>query len=138
MSNKFIRSLSIYFALLGLLVSIYLLYVYQFSAPLPCTNHGCDLVRYSKYAYIFALPVPLYGVGFYLTVLGVNVLLLRKKSSRLNLLLTLLGWSGFIFSVYLTYLEIYVIKAICSWCVVSAITATMILVIQLIPKKENI
>ena len=69
------------------------------------------------------------GVVAYLLILAFNLVGLRwgeKKSGQITLLIFLLSLFGVAFSAYLTYLELFVLKAICSWCVLSAITMTAI------------
>lgn len=113
-------------ALVGLLVSSYLLLVYTQGGPIKCYGgHGCDTVRASIYAAFFGIPTPAFGVMFYI-LLAVGALLIGITSSRwLHYGLLLLTGSGLVVSAYLTYLEAFVIYAWCWWCVVSAITATL-------------
>jgi uncharacterized membrane protein len=76
--------------------------------------------------------VALWGVGFYVTVLVVAIAgtLPRYSDSRgLGTLLFVLGTTGVLVSGYLTALELFVIHAICMWCVISAIIATLIFVL---------
>lgn len=138
-SSRLAYKLTLFFASLGLGLSLYLWYMYSFSLPLPCTiSHGCDLVRQSKYAYFFGIPMPAMGAAFYISLIMLSTYLLKKYDKRIFILLKIMGAWGFIFSAYLTYLEIYVIKAICSWCVLSALLATGIFVILNIPSKEKV
>ncbi len=118
--------LSLFFGLVGLGVSGYLWYTYAFGIPLPCGSNGCEVVRYSKYSHLFTLPVPFYGVLFYLSVIGTALFCLVKKEKRYQTVLFAIATIGFIFSVYFTSLEVFVIKAICNWCVVSAIVSTIL------------
>jgi uncharacterized membrane protein len=122
--------LLLFFAFLGLGVSAYLAYVYIFTLPLPCGLHGCEVVRNSKYASMFGIPVPLFGVAFYLTAIGLGVYLYKTSDVRILYLLFLLALSGFIYSVYLTYLELFVIYAICLWCVFSALMSTGMFIVM--------
>ncbi len=125
MTESLAYKLSLFFSLVGLGVAGYLLYVYTFGLPLPCSSSGCEVVRFSKYSKIFGVTVPLYGVMFYLGILGISGLALVKKPYAKPLLL--LGTTtGFLFSLYFTGLELFVIKAICNWCVVSAIISTIL------------
>ncbi len=113
-------------ALVGLLVSSYLLSVYVAGGPIKCYGgHGCDTVRASVYAAFLGIPTPAFGVVFYI-LLAIGALLVGQIQSRgLQYALLLLTGIGLATSAYLTYLEAFVINAWCLWCVVSAIVATL-------------
>jgi protein-disulfide isomerase/rhodanese-related sulfurtransferase len=122
-------------SLLGLFDSIYLLWVYTSpSRPIVCIGAGCDAVRASSYAHLFGLPLPAFGVANY-AVLGLLILAGDVVSARLERAIqySLAGIScvGFLFSLYLTSLEAFVIHAWCAWCVVSALVVTGIFLLSL-------
>jgi uncharacterized membrane protein len=127
MSRTLKYKLLLFFSLVGLGISLYLAYVYIFSLPLPCGSNGCEVVRYSKYSHIFSVPVPVFGVIFYLTVLSASIAGILNKIKKIDQIVVSLTAIGFGFSLYFTFLELFVIKAICNWCVASAITATILL-----------
>ncbi len=109
-------------AIVGLLVSGYLSIVYATQGPIPCSLHGgCEVVRASTYAHIFGISTPYYGVVYYvLLALGALLLTpLRKAALRIPLLV--LTGMGLAVSIWLTYLEAFVIQAWCQWCLVSAV-----------------
>ena len=123
------------FSLLGLFDALYLLWVYTSpSRPIVCLGTGCDAVRASSYARPFGVPMPVFGVAAYL-VLGLLILAENLSSQRLGRTLqyAVIGISGggFLFSLYLTSLEAFVIHAWCAWCVTSAIVVTCIFVLSL-------
>ena len=108
---------------LGALVSGYLL-VADFvlgGAELCLTGKGCDVVRESVYSRIGGIPVSLIGVLGYAAMAAVAVSRLGRRT-RWNLLFWL-STAAVGFSAYLTYLELFIIEALCSWCVVSAAIA---------------
>ncbi|SRR5712692_2132427 len=117
-------------ALAGLLVSLYLwLYKLGFIGTLQCGTGSCERVQTSRYAELFGHPVALDGVVGYAAVLGVSLLALQPRwlaSRRVSLLLVALATLGLAFSLYLTSLELFVIHAVCRWCVVSATIMTAI------------
>ena len=82
----------------------------------------------------FGVPMPVFGVAAYL-VLGLLILAENLSSQRLGRTLqyAVIGISGggFLFSLYLTSLEAFVIHAWCAWCVTSAIVVTCIFVLSL-------
>ena len=112
-------------ALVGLGIATYLTIVhYTGASPVCAVNHGCETVQKSKYAELGGIPVALIGLAGYVGILG--SFLIRGENGRLaRVALTVIG---FLFSAYLTYLELFVIDAICQWCVASAILMTALLV----------
>ncbi len=83
-----------------------------------CTaGSGCDVVQASRYAVLLGLPIALWGAGLYALIGG---LALWGLSARRWLAVFLLAVAGASFSLYLTYLELFVIKAVCAYCLVSA------------------
>ncbi|MEX1997740.1 MAG: vitamin K epoxide reductase family protein [Candidatus Andersenbacteria bacterium] len=108
-------------AILGLLISGYLYITYTSGGPILCGSGGCEEVRGSAYAHLFGLPTPLYGIIFYV-LLGVSAILWTPPwYRRLHFPLLLLTGIGLVVSIWLTYLEAFVIEAWCRWCVVSAV-----------------
>jgi uncharacterized membrane protein len=85
------------------------------------------------------LPVAAWGLGYYASVLAVALLGLtaRYEDSRQVALglLVLTAW-GTLFSLWLTYLELFVIRAICQWCVISALLAVGLTVVAYLDWRE--
>jgi uncharacterized membrane protein len=117
--------------LVGLSVSIYLTFLYSQPAPIVCVT-GCELVRESKYSNFLGISVPIWGVLFYFCVLAITFFKQITKHYDFLFTITLqtMLTAGFIFSLYLTFLELFVIEAICQWCVVSAICSTLLFLIH--------
>lgn len=122
-------------ALVGLFVAIYLwLHALGYGGPIKCGTGGCETVQASPWAVLFGIPVAFYGVVGYLAILVVAIIALRPATlpdPRWNLLLAALGTVGVLFTTYLTYLELFVIRAICRWCVGSAVIITAIWIVTL-------
>jgi uncharacterized membrane protein len=116
-------------ALFGLVVSSYLTYEH-FCGPIACIGQGCAIVNESVYCTIFGVPISVLGIVNYAAILGLALAAgLRSKgplAAWLHLGVFGLSLSGTIFSAYLTYLEFAVIRAFCTWCVISAVTITAI------------
>lgn len=123
-------------ALLGLGVSAYLSYAYLAQVEVSCWegSAGCDAVKASRYAWIGPIPVPLLGLAGYLAILWLSVGALLPAFLRPQAPLLLLGVTtvGAMFSAYLTYLEFYVIYAVCSWCLVSALLMALIWILSVV------
>jgi uncharacterized membrane protein len=119
---------------MGIVVSGYLAYKRIVGGGLACTRWAqCDVVNNSVYSKFLGIPVSFIGLAGYLLLLGLAVTALRTtgRAQRNALLLSvLLSLGGVGFSAYLTYLEIYVIEALCAWCVASAIIIALLLVIN--------
>lgn len=117
-------------ALLGLGVSSYLAYEYNLTGPVGCPigGSGCETVRLSPFSTFFGISVPLLGVAFYLITAVLIIIMLDQKKTLFHQLLLIWSGGGFLFSVYLTLLEAFAIKAYCFWCLTSAIIATAIFV----------
>ena len=134
------KTLLLALPLLGLFDSLYLLWVYTSpSRPIVCLGSGCDAVRASSYAHLFGLPLPAFGVASYL-VLALLILAEDQVSARLGRSIQYavagISCAGFLFSIYLTSLEAFVIHAWCAWCVVSALVVTGIFVLSLFDLRQ--
>lgn len=89
--------------------------------PLPCAIvTGCDTVITSQYSKIFGIPVALFGAVFYL----INIILLVEhfNTGRAHFIgyLTKTALVGFLATLWFLYLQIFVIAALCLYCLVSA------------------
>lgn len=122
-------------ALVGLLVSTYLsMYKLGYLGEIQCTIGGCEKVQTSRFADFLGLPVSVWGVGAYVTLLVLAMLGIQPRFQRERwVALALFGVSavGVAFSGYLTYLEAFVIHAWCQWCVISAILVTLIFLLSI-------
>jgi len=87
---------------------------------------GCETVAESSYSELLGVNVAIFGIAGYALLLGTA--LLRGDAPRMAGFC--LALTGFGFSVYLTYLELFVIDAICQWCVASAILMTLLFAVN--------
>ena len=129
-------------ALLGLGVAAYLAYVETQAVPAICGPVGdCNAVQSSPYAKLFgALPVGVLGAVGYIGILGAWAVQRwgpPQQASRAALALFGMALSGNLFSLYLTYLEPFVIKAVCAWCLASAVIITLLMVINTAPARRH-
>jgi uncharacterized membrane protein len=117
-------------ALVGWFVAVYLaLHALGIGGALKCGTGGCDTVQTSRWAVLFGIPVAFYGVAGYTAILAVTLVGLQPAwLSRRGptLLVAALATAGALFSGWLTYLELFVIHAICRWCVSSAVIMALI------------
>lgn len=129
-------------ALGGVFLATYLtLYKVGIIGTLSCSVGNCETVQTSRWALFLGLPVAAWGVAFYLLVFVLALLWSESTwaDSRAlgGLMVGLTGW-GVLFSSWLTYLELYVINAICMWCVVSAVLAALLFVLVLAARPWSI
>ncbi|MFL5605853.1 MAG: vitamin K epoxide reductase family protein [Gemmatimonadaceae bacterium] len=134
------RMLSALVSLAGVFVALYLaLYKLGYIGTLVCAVGSCETVQTSRWATLFGFPVATWGVVFYVVALVVSLYGLTDAmadSRRLSQALVVMTGTGVLFSVWLTYLELFVIHAICMWCVVSAILVTILFVISVLDLRE--
>lgn len=114
--------------LIGLIVASYLAYVELTLSDASCGAFGdCNTVQQSPYARIFGIPVGILGVVGYLVMFMTVIADQVKHAPVTNVLLLLFGLVGVAFSIYLTFLEPFVIGATCLWCLTSAVCMALIL-----------
>lgn len=139
-SLKFSNRLIFIFSLLGLGIASFLFYEYNLaSGPIICpTGSGCDIVRASPYSTFFGISIPFLGIVFYLTMAIFSVAHSHKVSTKLLAKLKLLFVLAAVgFGIYLTYLEAFVIKAFCFWCVSSFIISLLILLTVILTENST-
>jgi uncharacterized membrane protein len=132
--------ISIGASLIGLIDSIYLTWIKLADKTAACSNIGdCESVNNSQYSEIAGIPIALLGAGAFLTIFLLLALEKRLPDQSTSLRMGVFGLSltGTLYSVYLTYLEIAVLRAICPFCVVSAISIFALLIIGVIRLKES-
>ena len=117
-------------ALVGFGIALYLwLYKMGYIGRLQCGTGSCEYVQTSPYGDLWGLPVAFFGVVGYAVMFAVALaglrpaLLSRRWPTQLIAVLAAGGW---LFTLYLTYVELFVLQAICRWCVSSAVVITLI------------
>ena len=128
-------------ALAGIFVALYLLfYKLGIIGELSCSVGSCETVNSSKWATFLGLPVAGWGVAWYVAMFALALVSTGERfaeSEAVSLVLLGVAASGLIFSLYLTYLELFEIHAICQWCVVSAIIVTIIFFVCVADYREQ-
>ena len=124
-------------AFLGAAIAVYLSYIEITHASAVCGPLGdCQTVQTSAYARLWGIvPIAVVGLGAYVAIValwfGQRFLRNRLGDSGTNAAiwgLLALVLAGTLFSIYLTYLELFVIRAICLWCLSSALVMTAMLI----------
>lgn len=119
-------------AILGFLDAAWLTVAHYFQVPIPCgLVQGCDIVTTSAYSEILGVPVALLGALYYLTTIVATIVALEKQGPSLLRLVGQFTWTGFVASLYFVGLQLFVLRAICLWCMASAITSTALLILGL-------
>lgn len=115
--------------IVGLLVSVYMTIFKITSNESMCIgSQDCSIVNASRYSEVNGIPVALIGVGGYAALLA--VLWLERRSGFLSqngsMIFFGLSLTGFLFTLYLVFVEIALIKAYCPFCIASQIAMTAI------------
>ncbi|GIW66646.1 MAG: hypothetical protein KatS3mg095_0544 [Candidatus Parcubacteria bacterium] len=115
------KNLIFILGLLGFLVSFYLFYIGLKNNSLICLpNSSCDFVLKSEYSKFFGLPVALWGVFYFCAILILNFF------EKFKFLLKIISPLGFIFAFYLIYLQFFILKSVCVYCLTVDISAIII------------
>jgi uncharacterized membrane protein len=127
-------------SLIGLFVSAYL-YLYKIGriGTLACGSGGCETVQASSWSRVAGVEVALVGVLGYAALLVVALIALQPAFAGRRWppsLLFIIAAIGMLFTIYLTSLELFVIRAICRWCVGSAAIITSIFVLALLEQRR--
>jgi len=120
-------------ALVGIAVASYLTAVHYRDSLLVCSGASdCETVQNSSYSKLLGIPVAILGLAMYIASLGLAIARLARAAlaERVTILLFVMLFAGFLFTTYLTWLELFVIDAVCQWCVVSALITTLLLAIE--------
>jgi uncharacterized membrane protein len=125
----------------GMVVAGYLAYVETAQVEAFCGPVGdCNTVQQSPYARLFdVIPIGVLGVVGYVMIFLAWLLgrsTRRQVAAYGSLALLTFTSLGLLFSIYLTFLEPFVIGATCAWCLTSAITMTLLFGLSLAPGKQ--
>lgn len=125
----------------GLGIAIYLAFVEVNEVAAFCGPIGdCNRVQTSVYSRFFGIPVAILGLVNYVAI-GVVWLWqrpLNEKFHNLGVLgLLILSLAGLIFSIYLTFIELLVIHAVCAWCLSSAVIMTLLFIVIVTPLTKR-
>ena len=121
---------------IGTSISGYLVYAHFFKiTPVCLPSAPCEVVLTSRYAEMWGVPLSLLGLLMYISLLSLCICLLQERNEdqgMASILIYTLSLSGSLFSLYLLYLEAFVIRNYCTWCLASGIVIWSILVMSLV------
>ena len=126
-------------SLVGFFDATYLTIEHYANAIPPCSIGSCETVLTSQYSTVAGIPVALFGAGYYLAAfLGTAIYIDSKKKIFFNLVRILVS-IGFLATLGLVYLQLFVIHAICLYCMGSAASTTILFITTLFSygKKNN-
>ena len=133
--EKWLYRLSVAFAVIGLAVSIYM-WIYKVTQnELMCLGSGaCSVVNQSRFSEVYDIPVAAIGTAGYAAILALLFLERSGGYFKLNgtLLIFGLALTGFLFTLYLVYVEVFLIKAYCPFCITSQVSMTIIFILSVI------
>lgn len=122
-ADRALRAAGALVALAGLAVATYLTIVHARGIePVCAISHGCSVVQSSDWSALAGVPVAYLGLAGYAAIL----LGLAVDTPRAREATALIALVGFGFSAWLTYVEVFELRAICVWCVASAICLTLL------------
>ena len=122
-------------AIIGLLVSVYMtIYKITSNDSMCIGSKDCSVVNQSRYAEIYGIPVAVFGILGYAAILAILLLERNPGFFKQNGTMLLFGLSltGFLFTLYLIFLEIAIIKAYCPFCITSQVAMTFIFILSVI------
>jgi uncharacterized membrane protein len=93
---------------------------------------GCETVTQSEYATVADAPVALFGTIYYLALLVLGLLFMDTGKPRWLRTAALLTPIGFAASLWFLYLQIFVIQALCLYCLISATTSTALFILGIL------
>lgn len=133
--NKGLYRISLVLVIIGLLISIYMTIYKVTSNDSMCLGSGdCSTVNASRFSEVNGIPVAVIGMLGYAAILAVHFFEDRNPFFKQNGMLTIFGLAltGFIFTLWLVYVELVLLKAICPFCVASQVAMTLIFVIAVV------
>ena len=137
--EKRLSQLAIALTVIGLLVAMYMtIYAITSNDNMCIGSKDCSVVNASKYSKIniagIEIPVAVLGVAGYVSILAVLLLEQRIGFLQQNGSLVFFGLSlmGFLFTLYLIYVEIALIRAFCPFCIASQVAMTLIFILSVI------
>ncbi len=125
---------------LGLIDALYLSDMALTGSELTCTItglDGCNVVAQSVYSQFLGLPLAVYGVIFYSLLLLAIIVSFFRISIGMRRVVFIIALAGAIFSSYFMYLQFFVIKALCIYCMGSALVAYILAILTWIATRTQ-
>lgn len=131
----------IFFALLGVILTIYIHYKKSTNQPMVCPLNGkCEQVIHSEFSKFLGIPVELMGMVYYaITALAYILFMLLPAQDMALLMVAFFGisTSAFLFSVYLIFIQFFSLRMHCTWCLGSAGISMLIFFLALYASGDS-
>ncbi|MER3570112.1 MAG: hypothetical protein C4348_00645 [Patescibacteria group bacterium] len=126
----------LFLSILNLIVSSYLFYLdLKKEVPFCLINSGCEFIFQSKYSRIFNIPIAFLGIVYFLILLIFSFLIFKGKNYLIKFFKIIITF-GFLFALYLIYLQFFVIKSFCQYCLVVDFSTIIMFFLSLKLKNE--
>jgi len=125
---------------IGLLDSFFLTKQHYTHDPFSCPLFGgCGDVTSSVYSEFMGVPISLLGLFFYATVFSLSLYSYLRNNNKALVLASQLTLLGFTTSLVLVYIQVYILQSICFYCMLSALTSTLLFAVGLkvLNKQKN-
>ena len=126
-------------SLLGLADSLYLSYDELTNTSLTCSIKGldgCNTVAASVYSHVFGIPLAIYGVVFYALMFLMTFLVAKVAIRFAHDILAFLGIVGLIASIFFVLIQVFLIKALCIYCLGSAVISLLACILAIMLWKR--
>ncbi|MEY2818768.1 MAG: vitamin K epoxide reductase family protein [Chloroflexota bacterium] len=138
--DKWLYRSMIVLVIIGLAVSVYMtIYKYTGNDGMCLGSGDCSTVNASRFSEVNGIPVAVFGIAGYAAILIVLFYENKNQFFRKNGTLMVFGMSltGFLFTIWLVYVELELLKAICPFCVTSQVAMTIIFIIAVVRLFRN-
>ncbi len=133
--DKWLFRISVALTIIGLAVSIYMtIYKLTDNQSMCIGNGGCSKVNSSVYAEVYGIPVAVLGIVGYASLMAMLFIENRNSFLQTNGTMIVFGMAliGFLFTLYLIYVEVALIHALCPFCLTSQIAMTIFFILSVI------
>lgn len=126
------------FSFVGFLDATYLTVKHYTGGPINCSIlNGCDKVATSSYAAVLGVPVALAGAVYYLFLFLLAVIYIDSSRARFFHLAVFTAFAGFLASLWFVYLQVFVLRALCLYCLFSAIDSTFLSLLGMVALRSK-
>ncbi|OGN05459.1 MAG: hypothetical protein A2746_00115 [Candidatus Yanofskybacteria bacterium RIFCSPHIGHO2_01_FULL_44_22] len=127
-------------SVVGLADSSYLTAKHYLGSPINCSIfNGCEAVTASPYSVVLGVPVALWGVSYYFFFLLLAILYVDSKNEKTLEFTARFSIVGIVASAWFLFLQIFIIKALCLYCLISAVSSTTLFILGLtVLKRKNV
>lgn len=135
--------LSLALVVVGLVISGYLSYVKLTEVPMVCVQNSdvfnCEVVQSSAYSRIAGIPIAWFGFAVYIALFVLLLLQNRIPFLKENGVLVVFGITLFawLYSMYLVYLQFFVLQALCPWCLGHEAVMTILFIVTCLRLRKT-